>query len=110
MVGWASKHLPVGGKALTELELKLLTARGYSFTTTAERGNILPLIYAFLKSSNSEIVRDIVHKLGFVTLEFDQEMAKYATSSSSNAKQYELPDGSVVSVADERFRYFEAFH
>lgn len=83
-------RLDFAGRDLTNYLMKLLLD---------ERGHSL----------ERDIVRDIKEKLCFVAVDFGKEMETASTSLESDKqikldKAYELPDGQVITIGNERFR------
>ncbi|KAK7268621.1 hypothetical protein RIF29_21323 [Crotalaria pallida] len=89
--GYALPHAilrqPLAGGDLTDFIMESLNERGISLDTPSER----------------EIMRDVKEKLSFVALDYEQELRTSKTGSSVD-RRYELPDGNIIVVGDERFR------
>ncbi|GAB4838086.1 Actin-1 [Ancistrocladus abbreviatus] len=83
----AIERLDLAGKDLTEYLIKLLAEEGYMFSTSVER----------------EIARDMKERLTYVALDYEKELVTLRESSVLD-KQYELPDGQVITVGAGRFR------
>ena len=87
----AVQRLDVAGRDLTDYFQKLLHELGYSFNSSAGR----------------EIARDMKEKICFVAEDYNAALESAATSAQTD-QTYELPDGSIVTVGDQRFRAPEA--
>ena len=76
-------RLDSAGRDMAEYMVKLLTERGYTFVTNAEK----------------ERVRYVKERLAYVALDFEAEMAQ---SDADLEKTYGLPDGNVIAVGNKR--------
>eukprot|EP01119_Soliformovum_irregulare_P002689 TRINITY_DN12948_c0_g1_i2.p1 TRINITY_DN12948_c0_g1~~TRINITY_DN12948_c0_g1_i2.p1 ORF type:complete len:309 (-),score=61.83 TRINITY_DN12948_c0_g1_i2:11-937(-) len=86
----AIHQLNIGGRDLTEFMLKLIAEKGYSLTGSSERG----------------IFNHMKEHLTYVAINFEEEM-HIARVTSSIERDYELPDGTMISLGSERFRCAE---
>ncbi|KAJ7168636.1 actin-2 [Mycena filopes] len=85
ILGHAVQRTEVGGRDLTDkLIRELAVERGYAFSTVAER----------------EIVEDIKRRMCFVQTRADCDRE---TASAGELLEYELPDGEMIHLGDERF-------
>merc|ERR1719383_348139 len=83
-------RINLAGRDLTEHFMRLMTEKGYSMTTSAER----------------EIAKEVKEDLCYVAIDYDQELKK--SNEKEIEKEYTLPDGQVISLSSERFRCPEA--
>jgi len=92
--GYALPHailrLNLAGRDLTNYLQRILVQRGYTFTSSAER----------------EIVRELKEKSCYVAIDFESEYEK-SQKTDECIEQHELPDGSIMTINDERFRASE---
>lgn len=89
--GYALPHsimrINLAGRDLTDYFVKILSERGLHLTTSAER----------------EIIKDLKEKTCYVALDFDEELNQ-SRQGTSKEVNYDMPDGSVITVGSERFR------
>jgi len=92
--GFAMPHaimrLDFAGRDLTEYLMKILSERGNSFTTSAER----------------EIVREMKEQLAYIALDFESELQAFRNGERTDM-EYTLPDGTVITIGNERIRCAE---
>ena len=79
---YAISRFDIAGRDLTEYMIKLLTERGIRFTTTAEK----------------EIAKNIKEKSIYIALNFEEEIYRV------EPYEYELPDGNIITLKDQRIR------
>ena len=84
-------RLDLAGSDLTDYMAKILSDRGYSFTTAGEK----------------EVATNIKETLCYTAMDFEGEL-KVADSGASVEKSYQLPDGNTITIGSERFRCPEA--
>jgi actin len=83
----AVMRIQLAGRDMTQFMAKLLTERGHNFTSSAEY----------------EIVRDMKEKLCCVAIDYEAAL-KESQDSNKWEHEYELPDGKMITIGNERFR------
>ena len=85
------QKMDLAGQDITAYLTKLLTARGFEFTTPAE----------------ADVVNDMKEVLCYVAHDYKKEVADMKESTAGQ-RSYELPDGNAVTVGTERVQAAEA--
>jgi len=86
----AIKRFDLAGRDLTNYLVKILSERGINFTSSAE----------------TEIANAIKEKLCYVTNDLETEPSN-SSKVEPTPRQYELPDGRLISIGEEAFRSTE---
>ena len=81
-------HLDLAGRDLTNYMIKLIADQGRFFITP---------------TAGREIARDIKQKLSYVALDFDAEMKAAEETPSTVEKTYVTPNGTAITLCNERF-------
>ncbi|RUS85619.1 hypothetical protein EGW08_006631 [Elysia chlorotica] len=89
---YATLSIDIGGRQMTDHLMRTLNVKGHAFATSEERN----------------YVRDMKEKCCYISLNGAQETLTANESSISDIK-YNLPDGRVISINEERFLCPEAF-
>ncbi|KAJ5075948.1 actin-10-related [Anaeramoeba ignava] len=76
----------LSGRVLTDYLMKMINQKGFSFQTFEER----------------EIIEDIKKKACYVSLDFQEEL------KNSKETDYQLKDGKIIKLGNERFKCVEA--
>lgn len=77
---------------------------GGNVLTQFMRDTLLPELNQFLAQTNEfEIVKQIKEKTCYIPRNFEYEMQRFSSSSHKNLA-YEMPDGSVITMKDQRIR------
>jgi actin, other eukaryote len=92
-LSYGVNQFPISGRGITDNLMKILNDKGFEFKTTAER----------------EILRDIKEKLCYVSLNYEDDLKKVKESQNLLKKSYELPDGKIIDIFEERFKCTEIF-
>eukprot|EP00941_MAST-03F_sp_MAST-3F-sp1_P002521 g2521.t1 len=83
----------VVGEDITQYLKELLHEKGYHFSTLAEL----------------EVIRELKDRMTYVALDYEKEMVRTKEDLRLIEKRYELPDGSVLHLGEERFKCAETF-
>jgi actin, other eukaryote len=87
----AIQRFNFGGRDITNYLIKLMTGRGYYFSSSADFIN----------------AKKIKEQLGCVSMDFNKDIND-GLCSDKFEKTYELPDQNVLTIGTERFKSFEA--